>query len=282
MWSYLTTERFFIRALLTFVVIGLVGVGISEAMRLVGQKESTGEANVPQQAKPTPPVQQQSSGANSPNTNVQGNNNTTTVIVNPPAPPAKNPPKKDEKTSDIAEGAFLGGGFKENPNDADVIGVRIGGYYTGNPRAWLKEGRLLKPVTIGPEGATPITVGLDKDGRILLNCTISGGDEAHPFQIEIKNNVFTVASKFVQKNYNDKALEVADDDGVPLFQVIQESKNQLRINGILVLYPDKEGKMVRLWAWDGHADINPEKPKDFLLKPIFKYPSWKYLGQYAD
>jgi hypothetical protein len=278
MWSYLTNNNFYIRGLVTFVIVGLVGVGTSEGMRLIRSREiKTFNDKQELSAQKPPDVQQNNSGGS--NINIPGNNNMVTIIT---APPAKNPPKKDGKTSDIAEGAFLGEGFKESVTDADLVGVRIGGFYAANPRGWLKQGQLLKPITIGQPPVIPITVGMDQHGKILLTCTISAGSESTHFSVEIKNNVFSVASGFVQKNYNDTALEIATDDGTPLFQMIQESKNLLRINGVFPLYRDKEGKVIRLWAWDAHSDTDPEKPKDFVLKPIFKYPSWKFLGKYAD
>ena len=62
-----------------------------------------------------------------------------------------------------------------------------------------------------------------------------GGDDAAPFQVQITNHIFSVASGFVQKNYNQVSLEVTDDNGIPLFQVIQEGPNQLTINGVFPL-----------------------------------------------
>jgi hypothetical protein len=124
---------------------------------------------------------------------------------------------------------------------------------------------------------------MDKNGKLLFTCALVGGDESHPFQVQITNNVFTVASGLVQKNYSNAALEVADDEGVPLLQVIQDGPNQLRINGVFLLGTSSQtGKPIRLWAWDKYVETGPDRPTNFTLKPIFKYPSWKYLGQYAE
>lgn len=233
---------------------------------------------VEQQQLTKPTVEQRTAGDNSPN--ISGNNNTVNITV---APPANNPPKEGHKTSDVAEASFLGGGFRESVGDADLVTVRVGGFSASNPRAWLKKGRPLIPYTVGPEQYSPISVGMDKNGKLLFTCTLVDGDESHPFQVQITNNVFSVASGLVQKNYNNVALEIADDEGVPLFQVIQESPNQLRINGVFLLgISPQTGTLIRLWAWDKYAETSPDQPKNFTLKPIFKYPSWKYLGQYAE
>jgi hypothetical protein len=278
MWSLFTHENPYIRTITIFLVFGMVGVLLMEALFLTDRRKASLSESSTSGRNEIAPNKQLSSGPNSPN--IIGNNNTVNIGV---APPAKNPPKKGEKASDIAEGAFLGGGFREGKADTDLIGVRVGGAYAANPRGWLKNGTPLIPLVIGPEKYTPIKIGMDKNGKLLFTCALIGGDESNPFQVQITNNVFNVVSGFVQKNYNDAALEVADDNGVPLFQVIQEGPNQLRINGVFVLGSSSAtGKIIRLWAWGKNQATDSERPKDFVLKPIFKYPAWKYLGKYAD
>jgi hypothetical protein len=284
MWSALTDYKpQGARVLIAFLLSGVVGVICSEMARAITAREENVRQESVQQdddkkKPPTPSVQQESHGANSPVINVPGDNNRITVI----APPADNPPKKDTKTSDIAEASFLGGGFREGRSDDDIVRVAIGGYTAGQSRARMIKGQLLIPFGIGDGMPPPITVGMDKDGKLVLSCELIGGDKERPFQIEIHNNVFSVASGLVQKNYNDKALEVADDQGIPLFQVIQESPDKLRINGIFVLGQQQGETVVRVWAFGSKLILNPNRPEEFVLKPIFKYPSWKYLGQYSE
>lgn len=274
MWSAFTHERLFIRATVTFLAFGIIGVGFAEAMRLTNHR-ALNEQNTGQETTKAAPIQQTTTGPNSPN--ISGNNNT--VIIGA-APPAEHPPKKDGKTSDIAESSFLTGGFQED-TDPDLH-VRVGGgLRMSNAKDWLKKGNLFYPIAVGPEQYKPISVGTDKNGHLLLTCQVVGTIGSSPFQIKIVNNVFEVASGFVQKNYNNLALEIADDSGVPLFQLIRESKNQLQINGVFAA-GWLNGQEETLWASPGVTFVGTARPKDYALKPIFKYPSWKYLGQYAD
>jgi hypothetical protein len=274
MWSVFTNERLLVRATVTFLVFGVIGVGFAEAMRLTNHLASKKDDSG-QEASTKPPIAQTSSGSNSPN--ILGNNNT--VIISE-APPAVHPPKKGEKTFDIAESSMLTEGFKEEADPA--LHVRVGsGLRMSNSKDWLKKGNLFYPIAVGPEQFRPISVGMDKNGHLLLTCEVVGTKGARPFQIKIVNNVFDVASGFVQKNYNNLALEIADDNGVPLFQLIYESKSQFRINGVFAA-GWLNGKEMTLWAWSDGTFVGTDLPKDFVLKPIFKYPSWKYLGQYAD
>ena len=83
MWSYFSSERFFTRAVITFLVWGLVGVGTTEAVRLIKHREnetSTVEQDEKKQpSQQTPTVQQHSEGPNSPNTTVIGSNDTVNI-----------------------------------------------------------------------------------------------------------------------------------------------------------------------------------------------------------
>jgi hypothetical protein len=123
---------------------------------------------------------------------------------------------------------------------------------------------------------------MDKKGKLLFTCTLVVGEGSNTSLVQIKNNEFVVANPLIQKNFNEKALEVADDNGSPLLQVIQESANELRINGIFLAMIGLDRKPVSFWAWQDQVSVDAARPKDFSLKPIFKYPRWKYPGKYAD
>ncbi len=110
MWSVFTSDSFYTRAVATFLVFGLVGVGLTEALRATNHRENSLKSVATQEPpKPIPPTQQKSEGQNSPNTNVTGNNNRVTVNVRPPhtPPPLSQPTFREEKT-DISL-FFLGG-----------------------------------------------------------------------------------------------------------------------------------------------------------------------------
>jgi hypothetical protein len=83
MWSYVTYDGFYTRGIITFVIFGLVGVGTSEGIRLIGQREAKADSNNMQQERPKKPdVQQSSQGANSPNIVGSGN----VVVISPSDP----------------------------------------------------------------------------------------------------------------------------------------------------------------------------------------------------
>ena len=80
-WGYLTSDRFYIRGIFTFLIFGIVGVALLESLRLTSRRESTVrdfpgmESEKPKNSS----INQESRGKNSPN--IIGDNNQ--VVINP-------------------------------------------------------------------------------------------------------------------------------------------------------------------------------------------------------
>jgi hypothetical protein len=95
--------------------------------------------------------------------------------------------------------------------------------------------------------------------------------------IELKDSEFVVRVEGCDKNSNEKALEIVNAHGVVLFQLIRKSSAEVVINGIFPI-----GKSLLLAGPDGfYTRPTMEQINHFRLKPIFKYPAWKYPGQYV-
>jgi hypothetical protein len=54
------------------------------------------------------------------------------------------------------------------------------------------------------------------------------------------------------------------------------------VNGIFPTSQIYDGKRVLMWVSEDGIGWNTERPANFKLNPIFKYPAWKYPGQYAE
>jgi hypothetical protein len=83
MWSVFTSETIVVRIIATFLAFGVVGVGLTEAIRAADHRENTLRVVEQEPARPPAP-QQTSTGDNSPNTTVTGNNNAVTVNSSDP------------------------------------------------------------------------------------------------------------------------------------------------------------------------------------------------------
>lgn len=106
------------------------------------------------------------------------------------------------------------------------------------------------------------------DNNIHYEITVSDGI----FSVEVKDDKFVLNDPGWDRNFNQRALEIVDENKNPVLQVIWKTPNHLIINGIfhfggVTIIADANG-----WR--------PRRPGD-KLKPLFKYPSWQFPGQYA-
>ena len=65
------------------------------------------------------------------------------------------------------------------------------------------------------------------------------------------------------RNFSANAVEVVDTNQRPVFQMIRKRANLIQLSGLFV---SSKGTVF---------DVRP-------AKPLFKYPSWRHLGEYAE
>ncbi len=114
-----------------------------------------------------------------------------------------------------------------------------------------------------------------KDGVLYVDFTAVGPKGS----IKVVDNEFTVSSPDWDKNSNDRAFEVVDQNGLPVFQMVRNGIDKITVKGIFlmpggVLIGDDKGVLV--------GRVPKEQVSGATIKPIFKYPAWKYPGKYAD
>jgi hypothetical protein len=125
-------------------------------------------------------------------------------------------------------------------------------------------------------GFVPIRLHAE-EGKLFADVTIYGGKGQPP--VEITNNRFIVRPYNWDRNSSNTALEIVDEKQKPILQLIYEKPTQIRINGYL---PGPRGFLLLGIGQQTITNPSPEVLAKVSLKPIFKYPSWKYPGQYAD
>jgi len=115
-----------------------------------------------------------------------------------------------------------------------------------------------------------------EDNKLYADVKVSGPSGESP--IEIKHNEFTVRVPGWDKNSNQSALEVVNQQGFPVFQMIYRNNYEIEINGFisipgsLVIAQEDGVRIISL------KDLSSTKIP-VSIKRIFKYPSWKYPGQ---
>jgi hypothetical protein len=156
-------------------------------------------------------------------------------------------------------------GFKEpQPENTTVC---MGGMCIALPTKNIGKG---KAALFKFYGFRPVTLYL-KDGIIQCDASFfSGVDGVSP--VEIKDNDFVVRPLGWDRNYTENAVEVVNQNGLPIFQIIKKRAGVFELNGIFVA-PD--GRRV-MGSRAGISDYAYDLP------PLFKYPSYKFLGKFAD
>lgn len=122
--------------------------------------------------------------------------------------------------------------------------------------------------TILAFNSVPIITGRVKDGRVLISANLlKSGTQP----IQIIDNQLMLAEATWDRNYNDQALEVVDEDLNPILQVVYRTSHNVAVYGV---FPTPVGPV-----WAGPAGYGK---KEQHFKRIFKYPSRKHLGQELD
>lgn len=122
-------------------------------------------------------------------------------------------------------------------------------------------------------GYKPVVLYI-KDDNLFADVKIYSGSGFPPIEI-IQNEISNIPPTW-DSNSNEKAIEIVTQDKIPVYQFIYKSEFHIVMNGIFP-YP---GSFIV--ANENGARDDPELAFAFKLKPIFKYPSWKYPGEYAE
>lgn len=155
-----------------------------------------------------------------------------------------------------------------DPSQKVSFSLGKGGIHFGYTLSELESGAKIPFYLDGP---IPFEVRVD-GGEFRVRVSVYGGGDAPP--IEIDGIQFLVRPPKWDKNYDGNAFEVVNENGDPVFQLICETPYHIVVNGI---FPLPEGNLI--WANESGVVFNPSRFEVFHLKPIFKYPSSKYLGQ---
>lgn len=94
--------------------------------------------------------------------------------------------------------------------------------------------------------------------------------------VKLRHNELMNLPPHWDRNSNKVAFEIVNEHQVPMYQLYYKTPTHIIINGIFV---SGNGVVV---ATDSGTILNPSLPVTINIKPIFKYPSWKYRGEYAD
>ena len=124
------------------------------------------------------------------------------------------------------------------------------------------------PVSVG--GAVPVHLHVT-GGRLFADVEIWNGGDKPP--VEVKDNEFVLRPPSWDRNSNEQALEIVDENQKVVFQLIYKTSSVVVVNG---LFPGTHGQFL-LASPDGFI-INPssEQLLENRPKPLFRYLSWQH------
>jgi len=164
-------------------------------------------------------------------------------------------------------------GFHEKP-DRVTFSLGEGGMIAGLSLK-LARAKPMTPFIFGEY--TPFTATMQGD-KLLFNFKVWNGTAEAP--VEVVNNSFTVRTPVGwDRNSSPNALEVVNAKGKPVFQMIRKTPTDIAINGI---FPLPNGRLVIAGPNGSEVGASEKDVREFSLKPIFRYPSWKFPSKYAD
>jgi len=233
---------------------------------------SSGEAPAKQ---PTP--QKKPKKGQSGTVKVEGNNNTAGTV-------------NQEGNNNTA---VVGNNNVTGNNNTVIIGPTVsgkGGFHevAKNINVFFGSDETSTSLEAAAQGAVPGFI----NGTIPVRTHIKGDQITFSFKswdaglpIEVEDNAVTIGNELVDRNFSENAFEVVNKQGDPLFQMIRKNAGSIQINGIFSTGNISRitGKPVFLWMSDETGmEWKSTQPERWHLKPIFKYPAWKYPGVYAD
>jgi hypothetical protein len=152
---------------------------------------------------------------------------------------------------------------------AGMVYFSFGGNTMGLPAESLTKARF-EPFNVF--GQKPFKMH-GKDGVLYVDFRATGPRGS----IEVVDNEFTVSSPDWDKNSNDRAFEVVDQSGLPVFQMVRNGIDRITVKGI---FPMPGGVLI---GDDNGVRVGPKvQVSGATIKPVFKYPAWKHPGKYAD
>jgi len=113
-----------------------------------------------------------------------------------------------------------------------------------------------------------------ENNTLYADSEIFGGKNQQP--IYINKNTLSLLPNGWDFNSTNKALEIVNENKIPMYQLIYKTPNHIEINGVFVA----KGGLI-LANSDG-IQFNPPLPIPLKLNRIFKYPSFKYDGEYEE
>jgi hypothetical protein len=280
MWDFRTNQAFSVRAPITVLVIGLVGLLLIESVRWVDRKKMQDTTIGPNSPMAQPPDNKSPKGTpdeEAPPTKPIPNAHTsrdTQVVRSGPPDSIPQPPKGAVNAQPVSQPELKQTVSGSGPSaENEGFHEKIGTYFVNLGENGFSTSVFAESLRAGnqPFTGVPITFFLKgNDDKIHYRIAIWSGFK----QVEVTDNEFVLNQPFWDRNFDKSALEIVDENQNPILQVIWKTPSHLVVNGI---FKTQDGSI----SIADTKGFRPFKLGD-KIKPLFKYPSRRFQGEPAD
>lgn len=102
------------------------------------------------------------------------------------------------------------------------------------------------------------------------------GKDSEPFQVR-RNEYANLPPKW-DVNSTENILEVINDKGIPMLQIVNKSENEIQINGVFI---HSGGVLIASRKSTQYFPVRGFEIVKVPLEAIFKYPSFQHPGEFA-
>ncbi len=177
------------------------------------------------------------------------------------------------------------------------------------PKDWIGDSVTIKLEPVWFFGPIPGGFTLDspiypyvKNDRLFVDVTLPFRNERH--LISMSDDSDSEIPNIWDRNYSSNAFEIVREDGLPVLQVFYKRPNEIQVNGIFVIetnfvfaafgnYTEFAqnligGNPIHIIIGTAQEVIPATNMEQIFTMtfsnqiPIFKYPSWRHLGEYAN
>jgi hypothetical protein len=114
------------------------------------------------------------------------------------------------------------------------------------------------------------------NGNLYIDADLYSGPQSKPMLL--RDNVLENRPAGWDLNMKSgRALEVVNEAGIPVFQIVYADDFTVTLNGIFI---NSNGIVIA--SPDGLSSTSLGGNIPYDVKPLFKYPSFKHLGEFSE
>jgi len=175
--------------------------------------------------------------------------------------------KPDEEKETKSSGAV----FRDSPDSPYTVRFANNAYGIEKVNRWNPGGTT--GIWSFDKGDEPSLEAYVSEDKLFFNAKLFGGSGR---QVSIVKNELVNEELQWDRNFNDSALEVINQNKIPMLQIIYETPHVVQVYGVF----QSAGGSFFVATPEGFT-MNPgeiTKVKGYPLKKLFRYPSRKYPG----